>query len=106
MIILASTGPVISTRRHSRALRQRGDLPVAFADVLGFRQEVGHFAGVDARLARDAGLQQFLAAAFEGAVQLGDQGQRIMGQNGFVTGLDRAGDLHASRQVQAHGISR
>jgi hypothetical protein len=41
--------------------------------VRGFRQEVGHFAGIDAGLARDAGLEQFLATAFEGAVQLGDQ---------------------------------
>jgi hypothetical protein len=60
-----------------QGLGQRGDLPVAFADVLGFRQEVGHFAGVDAGLALDAGLQQFLAAGFEGAVQLGDQFERF-----------------------------
>ncbi len=72
----------------------------------GFRQEVGHFAGIDARLALDAGLQQFLATGFEGAVQLGDQRQRVVGEDGFVTGLDRAGDLHASGQVEAHGISR
>ena len=38
-------------------LRQRGDLPVAFADVLGFRQEVRHLAGIDAGLALDALLQ-------------------------------------------------
>jgi hypothetical protein len=92
MIILASTGPVISTRRQCSALGHRRDLPVAGADVRGFRQEVGHLAGVDARLASDACLEQFLAAAFEGAMQPGDQRQRVDGQDGFVTRLDRAGD--------------
>jgi hypothetical protein len=52
--------------------------------VLGFGQEVGHFAGVDAGLALDAGLQQFLATGFEGAVQLGDQFQGLGRQDGFV----------------------
>ena len=83
----------------------RGEL-ADYESFCHFRQVAADFAGIDAGLAGNAGLQQFLAAAFEGAVQLGDQGQRIMRQNGFVTGLDRAGDLHASRQVQAHGISR
>jgi hypothetical protein len=39
------------------------------------------------RLAGDARLQQFLAATFEGAVQFGDQSQRVGRQNGFVSGL-------------------
>src|SRR5574343_558528 len=85
-----------------QGLGQRGDLPVTFADVLGFRQEVRHFAGINAGLALDAGLQQFLAAAFEGAVQLGDQFEGFEGQDGFVTRLDVAGDLHALGQVEAH----
>ena len=62
-------------------------------------------AGIDAGLAGDAGLQQFLAAGFEGAVQLGDQSQRVVGEDGFVTRLDRAGNLHALRKVEAHGSS-
>jgi hypothetical protein len=89
MIILASTGPVISVRRRSSALRQRGNLPVAVANVPGFRQKVGHFAGVDPRLTSDPRLQQFLAATFEGTMQFGHQSQRVRGENGFVTGLDR-----------------
>ena len=100
MIILASTGPVISTRRRCSAGGTGATFQSPFADVRGFRQEVGHFAGVDAGLARDAGLQQFLAACLEGAVQLGDQRQRIMGQDGFVTRLDRAGDLHACGRLR------
>jgi hypothetical protein len=57
--------------------------------VLGFRQEVGHFAGVDAGLALDAGLQQFLATGFEGAVQLGDELEGFRGEDGFVARLNR-----------------
>src|SRR3546814_19147666 len=41
-------------------LRQRRDLPVAFAHAPGFRQEVRQFAGIDPRLARDARFQQLL----------------------------------------------
>ena len=71
--------------------------------MLGFRQEVGHFAGIDAGLAGNAGGQQFLAAALEGAVQLGDQFEGFKSQDGFVLRLDRCGDLHALGQVEAHG---
>jgi hypothetical protein len=95
MIILASTGPVISVRRRSSAFGSGANLPFAFAYVPGFRQKIRHFAGIDARLASHAGLQQFLAAAVEGTVQLGDQGQRLRRENGFVTGLDRRVDLHS-----------
>jgi hypothetical protein len=58
--------------------------------VLGFRQEVGHFAGVDAGLALDAGLQQFLATGLEGAVQLGDELEGFRGEDGFVARLSGA----------------
>jgi hypothetical protein len=77
MIILASTGPVISVRRRSSAFGSGAIFQSPFANVPGFRQKVGHFAGVDARLARHARLQQFLAAALEGPVQFGDQSQRV-----------------------------
>ncbi len=85
-----------------QGLGHRGDLPVAFADVLGFRQEVGHFAGIDARLALDAGLEQFLAAGFASAVQLGDEFQGPGAEDGFPFGLDRGSDLHAGGQVEGH----
>jgi len=66
--------------------------------VLGFREEVGHFAGVDARLAGDAGGQQFLAARLEGAVQLGDEFQCLGGKNGGVFGGNGGVDLDAGGQ--------
>jgi hypothetical protein len=69
-----------------QGLGQRRDLPVAFADVFRLGQEVGHLAGIDAGLALDALLQQFLAARLEGAVQLGDQFQRLGRQDGGVFG--------------------
>jgi len=79
-------------------LGQRRDLPVAVADVLGLGQEVGQLAGVDAGLTGDTCLEEFLAAWFEGAVQLGDQCQRVGGEYGFVTGFKRGSDLNALGQ--------
>jgi hypothetical protein len=80
-------------------LGQRGDLPVTFTDVLGFRQEVRHLAGVDTGLAGNASGQQFLATGFESAVQFSDQFERFESQDGFVLRLDRGGDLHALGKV-------
>jgi hypothetical protein len=83
-------------------LRQRRDTPFAFADVLRLGQEVRHLAGVDARLALDALGEQFLAARGEGAVQLGDEGQRVVREDLFEARMDRCVDLHAGGQVEAH----
>jgi hypothetical protein len=58
--------------------------------VLGLGQEVGHLAGVDAGLALDAGLQEFLATGLEGAVQLGDELEGLEGEDGFVARLEGA----------------
>jgi hypothetical protein len=91
------------------AALQRGrngrDLPVAFADMFGFREEAGHLAGVDAGLAGDARLEQFLASGFESAMQLGDEFEGLGGQDGFVLRLDGGGDVHAGGQVEGHGNS-
>jgi hypothetical protein len=84
-----------------QGLGQRRDLPVAFADVFRLGQEVGHLAGIDADLALDALLQQFLAARLEGAVQLGDQFQRLRRQDGGVFGGNGCVDLDAGGQ--GHG---
>jgi hypothetical protein len=91
-----------------QGLGQRRDLPVAFADVLGLGQEVGHLAGVDAGLALDARLlQQFLAARLEGAVQLGDQFQRLGREDGGVFGGNGGVDLDAGGQGSVpEGTSR
>ena len=72
MIILASTGPVISTRRRCRA-GAGGDLPVAFADALVSGGEIGHLAGVDAGLAAIRALSSSWRRTFTGRVKLGDE---------------------------------
>ncbi|KAF0164419.1 MAG: hypothetical protein FD157_2026 [Rhodocyclaceae bacterium] len=82
-----------------QGFRQRRDLPVTFADVLGFGQEVGHFTGIDARLAHDAGLEQFLAAWLEGAMQFGDQRHRFGRKNLRVVDGDGGVDLNAGGQA-------
>jgi len=83
--------------------RQRRDLPVALANGARRLEEVGPLARVQARGARDARGQQFLAARLERAVQVGDEGQRLRREDGLEAGLDRAGDGHALGQREAHG---
>ncbi len=68
----------------------------AFADARGFGEEVGHFAGVDFLLADAAARQQFLAARFELARQLGQERPRFRSQD---LGLD----LHAEGCGSSHG---
>ncbi len=86
-------------------LRDRRDLPVAFADRPGLRQEVGALARVQALGAFDARGQQLLAARLEGAVQLVHQGQRFRREDIFVGRQDFAGNLHARRQRDGHQCS-
>jgi hypothetical protein len=102
MIILASTGPVISVRRHSRAAGSGAIFQSPSRCVPRFRQKVRHLAGIDPRLASAPCLQQFLAAAFEGPVQLGHHASASAGEDGFVTGSDRGVDLHSGGQIEAH----
>ncbi len=93
---------------HAAAMqcrRHRRDLPVAFAHALGFRQEVGQLAGVQALGALDAGGQQFLAARLEGAMQFVHQGQCGRREDVFVGRQDFAGNLHARRQRDGHQCS-
>ena len=72
--------------------------------MLGFRQEVGQLAGVDFLLAGDALGQQFLAPRLEGAMQLGHQGQGVVGQDFFEPGMQRRVDAHALGQLSWSGF--
>ena len=103
MTILASTGPVISTRRHCSA-----------AGTGAIRQSPSRIAFVSARKSgrspassRLAQLgprrEQLLAARLEGAMQLGHEGERRLGEDGLEAGKDRRVDRHAGRQVERHG---
>ena len=76
MIILRSTGPVISTRRSLQVGGNRRDLPIAFADGRGFRKKSRHAAVHDLLLPRYAATQQLLARVLETARQSGDEADR------------------------------
>ena len=90
MIILRSTGPVISTRRSSRSAGIGATRPVAFADMPCISQEIGKLAGVQALLALLAQLEQALARAVELALQVGQKGQR-RGRQDFILARAVAG---------------
>ena len=90
MIILRSTGPVISTRRLSRSAGMGATRHSASRICAGLGQEIRQFAGREARLARAAGLQQRDPPGIELAVQGGHEGQRLGGENFGKTRLERA----------------
>ena len=77
MIILRSTGPVISTRRSwmSAGTGAHVQSPSRIGARLG--QEVRQLAGVEPRLARDAAREQLGAARAERALQPGGEGDRV-----------------------------
>ena len=92
MIILRSTGPVISTRRSQQVARDRRDRPVALADLARLRQEVRQLAGVEPRLARFPRRQQLLAPRIELLVQRATKpnasSDRISSHSGLNFGPD------------------
>ena len=73
MIILRSTGPVISTRRSRRSWGSGATVQSLSRISGGLGQEVGLLAGIEPLLALDPQRQQFLAAAVELALQVGDE---------------------------------
>ncbi len=93
MIILRSTGPVISTRRSRRAAGIGRHHPVALANSRGVRAEIRQLASVVTGLAQLARGQQFLAASVEAAMQVGQEGQRVGRENGVVPRPRSAMDL-------------
>ena len=73
IIILRSTGPVISTRRSVSGFGASGTIQSAVADLGGLGQEVGAVAGVEAGLSLGPGRQQIPAAGVEPSVEPGDE---------------------------------
>ena len=100
MTILRSTGPVISTRRHCRSFGTGAIFQSPSRIALRLGQEVGPLAGVEPPRAVGTRRQQFLAARLEGAVQLGDELERLGGQDGLKARPDFSRDLHSLRQRQ------
>ena len=77
MIILRSTGPVISTRRSSRSAGMGATVHSLLADGCGLGQKIGQCAGVDLLLADLAARQKFLAARFERDRELCTETRRL-----------------------------
>ena len=76
IIILRSTGPVISTRPLLQVRGRVGDLPGARPDRLGLGQEVRERAGVELRLPLGPALQELPSHGVELPVELLDEGER------------------------------
>ena len=77
IIILRSTGPVISQRRSSQIGRRWGDPPVAGADRPRPRVEARILTGVEPRLPVAAALQQLEPSRVQRAVQTVDEIERL-----------------------------
>ncbi len=77
-----------------QVLRDRRDLPVAFADVLRLGQEVGDLASVELLLTLGARRKQFAAAGAELAFDFRDEGQSLRRQHALIARLDGALDGH------------
>src|SRR5262249_44523499 len=88
----AAVEDVLGQRRHG---------PVALADMRRFGQEIGLLAGIEPLLALDPKSQQFLAAAVELAMQVGDERDCLFGEHLFETRIDLAVDKNARRKVQS-----
>ena len=111
MTILRSTGPVISTRRSCRSAGTGATRQSLSRTSLRLRQEVGQLAGVEARLALDAGGEQLAARPVEAAVELGDEGERVRAQDLLVAPVHgraklQPSDLRAPRAHASRGRGR
>ena len=74
--ILASVGPVISTRRSCSAGGAAATDPVGLADVAGLVEEAERAGLADLPTPRDAGGEQLVATRSEPALQVCDERQR------------------------------
>ena len=103
-IILRSTGPVISTRRSVRSagIGATFQSPARIEAVLG--EEIRQAAGVEQLLPLGAEFEQRAARRIEAAMQFGDEGQRLRGQDLVIAIGGRAGDDEAGG-VDGHGHS-
>ncbi len=83
-------------------LGDRRDLPVAVAHLLRLGKEIGQLAGVEAPLPLAPAREQALPRGVEAAVQVGDEGKRVAGEDFVVTRAGRAAHddaLHARKRA-------
>ena len=92
MIILRSTGPVISTRR-SRMSCGSGATVQSLSRIFAVSGRKSGFSPASSRLlALGTGGQQLLAARIEAALQVGDEGNCLLGKHFLEVGIDDAVD--------------
>ena len=85
--IRASVGPVISQRRSARSAGAVGTRQlVSIADRPGGRGEIELATGVELGLRAHPGFQQVAPGPAEFALQRGEKGERLRGQN--LAGID------------------
>ena len=84
-------------------LRQRRDLPVAFADILGFRRKSGISPASIRAWRSTLAASNCWRRGSKARCSLATRA-RASGQDFVETGMHRGVDLHASGQVQAHGL--
>ena len=88
--ILRSVGPVISTRRSIRSAGIGATVQSPARMLGGLGQEIGQRAGVERLLPLGPRGEQRLAAAVETAVEPGDEGERLGGQDRLASATYRA----------------
>ena len=96
--ILALVGPVISTRRSCRSAGIDPDRPVGLADVARVLAEVGKLARVEPLLPVEPPVEKRAPPTIESLVQLGNEVERIRGQDRARPGHS-AGLGHDARPV-------
>jgi len=72
----------------------RGDGPVALANVARLGEEIGELAGVDLQLALVAPLEQLLARVLEAPRQHGEKGDRVAAQHALAPRRGRLEDVY------------
>ncbi len=105
MIILRSTGPVISARRSCRSAGAGATFQLRVVpDVSGLGEEVRYRAGVERGGPLHPLGQQLLAPGLERPVQRGHQRERVGREDLRLVGGDLRGDLDSVRESDgAHG---
>ena len=101
IIIFGSAGPGDLDPPIVEVGRRRRDGPVGRADVGGRDREVRQDAGVELLLALLASLEKRDPLAPEPPLQVGDEGERLGGQDLVVRG-DGAGDVDAGPALGCH----
>ena len=96
IIILRSTGPVISQRRSRRSAGASADPPVGVAEIARLGQEARQLARVELELPLVPPLEQLAPARIQLAVQAPDEVERLAREDFLVGGSE---ELHVGERA-------